>query len=122
MVILNASTSKKRSDKAIGSGAAGPSGISAAVRCAGSRGPTDTGDSPIPIEIAAAPSPTSRGFLHQRLADAGPVRVAACVMAGIRNPSRERKVREARFRDQGQSTHAPERHGPGRIKYRMNSH
>jgi hypothetical protein len=89
MVILNASTSKKRSDKAIG-GAAGPSGISAAVRCAGSRGPTDTGNSPIPIEIAAAPSPTSRGFLHQRLADAGPVRVAACVMAGIRNPSRFR--------------------------------
>jgi hypothetical protein len=39
------------------------------------------------IEIAATPSPTSRGFLFQRLADASPLGVAASAMAGIRNPS-----------------------------------
>jgi hypothetical protein len=38
----------------------------------------------IPIEIAATPSPTSRGFLLQRLADAGPVSVAASVLTGVR--------------------------------------
>jgi hypothetical protein len=41
----------------------------------------------IPIEIAATPSPTSRGFLLQRLADAGPASVATSAMASIRNPS-----------------------------------
>jgi hypothetical protein len=43
----------------------------------------------IPIEIAATPSPSSRGFLLQRLADAGPVRVAESVPTGVRNPTRK---------------------------------
>jgi hypothetical protein len=61
-----------------------PSGV---ARCLRLKGVTAGRKVQIPIEIAATPSPTSRGFLLQRLADAGTVSVAASVLTGVRNPS-----------------------------------
>ena len=59
---------------------------SSAARCLKSEDIAAGRGGQIPIKIAATHSPTSRGFLLQRLADAGPVSVAASVLTGVRNP------------------------------------
>jgi hypothetical protein len=54
------------------------------------------GNGEISIALAAPPCPTSRGFLHRRLSDAGPPRASrhARDRAGIRNPARKRLCRD----------------------------
>jgi hypothetical protein len=55
------------------------------------------GNIEISIALVALPCPTSRGFLHRRLSDAGPPRASrrARDRAGIRNPSRFLPLAEA---------------------------